>query len=284
MVAFIILHYKNLKDTIECIESINKINGEKAIIVVDNNSTTKEEQKEILKYTKDLLLLKENLGFAKGNNEGCNYAIKKYQPDFLCVINSDTIISQNSFIEEIKKLYQIYRFDILGPKILPNDSESCNPFKAYKDILEVDKRIKYTKKLIKIYSNPILRVLLEIYSKFKNVFRIKTKNTNGLQTQLNVPLHGCALIFSKKYYKAFDDIFYPNTFLFHEEEFLYLRCQQHKLISLYSPTIEIYHKEGQSVNKTFNNKKYDSLIFRNKEILKSLELLKKEMKEYEKRK
>ncbi len=282
MTSFIILHYKNLKDTIECIESINRIDGDKSIIVVDNNSTTEEEQKIILKYTEDLILLKENMGFAKGNNEGCKYAIKKYHPDFLCVINSDTIIEQKKFISEINNLYKKYNFDILGPKILPENSESCNPFKAYKNISDVNKKINYTKKLIKIYSSPILRNLLIIYSKFKDIFRIKEKNTNGLKLETGVPLHGCALIFSKKYYEKFSDIFYPNTFLFHEEEFLYLRCKQYNLTSLYSPSIEIYHKEGQSVNKTFNNRKYDSLIFRNKEILKSLELLKKEMKKNEK--
>lgn len=284
MVAFIILHYKNLKDTIECIESLKKIAGDKKIVVVDNNSTTKKEQEEILRYTEDLILLKENIGFAKGNNEGCKYAIEKYKPDFLCVINSDTIVNQKDFINEIDTLYKNYNFDILGPKILPDDSDSCNPFKAYKSVEDVERRIKYTKRLIKIYKNSVLRFLLEKYLVVKNLFRSKISNANGVKLQLDVPLHGCALIFSKKYYSKFQDIFYPNTFLFHEEEFLYLRCQQYDLISLYSPSIEIYHKEGQSLNKTFNNKKYESLIFRNKEILKSLELLKKEMMENEKRK
>lgn len=284
MVAFIILHYKNLKDTIECIESLKKIDGDKRIIVVDNNSTTKKEQEKILRYTEDLILLKENIGFAKGNNEGCKYAIQKYKPDFLCVINSDTIINQKDFINEIDTLYKNYNFDILGPKILPDDSDSCNPFKAYKSVEDVERRIKYTKRLIKIYKNSVLRFFLEKYLSIKKLFRRKIINTNGVKLELDVPLHGCALIFSKKYYSKFQDIFYPNTFLFHEEEFLYLRCQQHDLISLYSPSIEIYHKEGQSLNKTFNNKKYESLIFRNKEILKSLELLKKEMMENEKRK
>ena len=58
---------------------------------------------------------------------------------------------------------------------------------------------------------------------------------------------------------------------------MYLRAKQNHLVTLYSPRLEIYHKEGQSVAKVFKNKKYDSLIFRNKEILKSLKLLEKEM-------
>ena len=70
--------------------------------------------------------------------------------------------------------------------------------------------------------------------------------------------------------------FYNDTFLFHEEEFLYLRSVRDNLITLYSPSIELIHKEGQSLNKEFKDD-YKKLIFRNKEIVKSLELLKKEM-------
>ena len=90
-IAFVILHYKNLKDTIECIESIQKIDAknETKIIVVDNHSLDKSEEKILRKYTIDLILLKENMGFAKGNNAGCKFAIEKYNPDFLCVINKN---------------------------------------------------------------------------------------------------------------------------------------------------------------------------------------------------
>ena len=116
-----------------------------------------------------------------------------------------------------------------------------------------------------------------MYINTKRIFVKPIKPVNGNKDLTNVGLHGCALIFSKKYYEKFENIFYPNTFLFHEEEFLYLRSKQNKLITLYSPSIEIIHKEGQSISKKFNNKKYDALIFRNKEILKSLKLLKKEI-------
>ena len=279
MISFIILNYKSFDDTIECIHSIQKIKTNKkiSIIVVDNNSLDSVQEKEIKKYTKDLVLLTENVGFAKGNNAGCEYAIKKYQPDFLCVINSDTVIEQSEFIDIIYELYDQYHFDMLGPKILPESSESCNPFYAYSTIDEVQERIHYTERLLQIYQNKLLRNLLNIYISFKKIFRKKDTSTNGVEEQINVALHGCALIFSKKYYKQFDSVFYPNTFLFHEEEFLYLRAKQNHLVTLYSPRLEIYHKEGQSVAKVFKNKKYDSLIFRNKEILKSLKLLEKEM-------
>lgn len=278
MVAFIILNYKSFNDTIECIETINKLNGNKKIIVVDNNTLISQEKSEILKYNIDLVSLNQNLGFAKGNNAGCKYAVEKYNPDFLCVINSDTLIDQVNFIDQVNSLYKKYSFDILGPKILPNESDSCNPFHVYETLEQVENRIRYVKKIIKIYKNCILRKALEIYMVLKSII-VKKKPVEIINHDVtNVALHGCALIFSKKYYDKFDDVFFPETFLFHEEEFLWQRCQQNNLISLYSPQIEIYHKEGQSVQKEFDGRKYESIIFRNKEILKSLELLRTMMK------
>ena len=100
---------------------------------------------------------------------------------------------------------------------------------------------------------------------------------NGKQEEQNVAVHGCAIIFSKKYVKKFPNVFYPNTFLFHEEDFLYYRIKKEKLLSLYSPEIEIVHKEGGSLEKMFKKNKRKKLLFRTEEIIKSLLLLKNEM-------
>ena len=274
MMTFVILHYNNIDETMECLDSLEKFNSN---IVVVSNSKDYDNLKMIEKRVSKVIINEENIGFAKANNIGCKYAIEHFQPDFLCVINNDVIIEQKDFITQVEKLYKKYKFDILGPKILPEESDSCNPFYAYKTLDEVRERIKYTEKLIKIYQNKFLRLLLNIYLKVKAPFRKEKKTTNGSSDQLNVALHGCALIFSKKYYKKYNDVFYNGTFLFHEEEFLALRAKENNLVMLYSPKIELYHKEGSSLAKKFQKQKYDSLIFRNKEILKSLKLLEKEM-------
>lgn len=280
MITFIILNYKSLKDTKECINSIKKIDNQEMIkiIVVDNASMNEKEIEEVKDICDDFIYSEKNLGFAKGNNLGASYAIEKYHPDFLCVINSDIIINQKNFINEIINLNKEYNFDVLGPKILPLELDSRNPFPAYKEIEQVEQKIKYTKKIIKIYKNPILRNLLNIYLSLKS--KLIKKETKEIieEERLNVPLHGCALIFSKKYYEKFNNVFYNETFLFHEEEFLYYRCKKNNLVSLYSPRIELIHKEGQSLDKSFD-KDYKKMIFRNEEILKSLLLLEKVMKE-----
>ena len=274
MTSFIILHYKNLKDTIECIESINKIDGDKSIIVVDNNSTTKKEQKIILKYTEDLILLKENMGFAKGNNEGCKYAIKKYHPDFLCIINNDIIIEQQDFCKKVTNDYEKYEFDALGPKILTDGGDSVNPFKTYDTIIEINSEIKKCKRKIRIFSSKTLSIIYKFLSNIKHlIIRKQIKFENGKSMQFDVSLHGCAIIFSRKYYEKFDDVFYNNTFLYHEEEFLSLRRDKYKLNFMYDPYLEVFHKESASVNNEYKNNR-EKIVFRNNERLKSLILLK----------
>ena len=279
-ISFVILHYKNLKDTIECIESIKNIKTKNdiSIVVVDNNSLSKNEESTLKEYTKDLVLLKDNMGFAKGNNAGCKYAVEKYKPDFLCVINNDTVINQTNFFDELINCYKETKFDIMGPKILTEGGESVNPFPVYNTLEEVQAKIKYHEKLINIYQSKLKRNLLNLYMSVKRVFKKPLHMENGKESKYDVALHGCALIFSKKYYEKYKDVFYNETFLYHEEEFLNYRKNRDNLITYYDSNLEIFHKEGASLNNRFKNNNYEKLIFRNKEIVKSLKLLEDIMK------
>lgn len=269
MMVFVILHYNNIKETMECVDSLEKF---KQKIIVVSNSKDYDNLKKIEKRVDKVIINEENIGFAKANNIGCKYAIEKYKPDFLCVINNDIVIDQKDFIDKVEKLYKKYHFDVLGPKILPDDLPSVNPFPVYDTLEKIEDRIKYTKKLIKIYNSVILRNLLSCYVLIKSKLKKVSKPVNGDKDELGVALHGCALIFSKKYYERYETVFYNETFLYHEEEFLYYRCKHDNLTFLYSPEVELVHKEGRSLDNSFNNN-YKKLIFKNKEILKSLQLL-----------
>lgn len=269
MMVFVILHYNNIKETMECVDSLGKF---KQKIVVVSNSKDYDNLRKIEKRVDKVIINEENIGFAKANNIGCKYAIEKLKPDFLCVINNDIVIDQKDFLDKVEKLYKKYQFDVLGPKILPEDLPSVNPFPVYDTLEKIEDRIKYTKKLIKIYNSVILRNLLSCYVLIKSKLKKVSKPVNGEKDELGVALHGCALIFSKKYYERYETVFYNETFLYHEEEFLYYRCKHDNLTFLYSPEVELVHKEGRSLDNNFNNN-YKKLIFKNKEILKSLQLL-----------
>ena len=166
MFSYIILHYKNIDETLECLESLRKnVSKESHIIVVDNNTLNKEAEKKIKEYTNDILKLDKNYGFAKANNKGIEYAKKKYNSNYYVVLNNDVLIYQKSFESNIIKDFEKYSFDMLGTKIDSPSGESVNPFPAYKDIYEVNREIEKCKKLIMIYNNVFLSYLL------KNIFK-----------------------------------------------------------------------------------------------------------------
>ncbi len=271
MIAFVVLHYKNLDDTIACVESLKKIKGNKKIIVVDNHSLNEETQKVLESKVNDVIVLDENIGFAKANNIGIQFAKEKYNPKFVMVLNSDTEIQQIDFVDRVKKNAQKYKFDLLGGKIITK-GDSCNPFPALDSKEKVMKEIKRAHKLITIYEHPFLFFLLNIYMKIKHIFKKPKKMENGKRLCKNVPLHGCAILFSKQYLDKYEDAFINDTFLFHEEDFLYERIKKDHLLTIYDPKIEVIHKEGSSLNKTFKNERKKKL-FRETERLKSLKLL-----------
>ena len=277
MVAFVILHYKSINDTLLCIDSIERQCSDYKIIVVDNGSNVDNDIVLLQKRNIHLITLDENIGFAKGNNVGCKFAIENYSPDFLCVLNSDTIIEQSNFIEKIFSIYDETQFDVLGPKILPENLNSSNPFPVYKTLKEVEESIEYANKAIRIYSSKTTTFLFRIYSSIKHLIKKPKIIKNGKERLEGVGLHGCALIFSRNYCnKFYQNIFYSNTFLYHEEEFLYYRCKKENLKFIYDPEIEIYHNEGKSLDKSIKSLRERNL-FRFQEILKSLEELKRVM-------
>ena len=274
MVGFVILHYKSISDTIECIESVLRIKGNKKILVVDNHSLSKEELKKINNYPVEVLCLEDNFGFAKANNAGCNHLMQEYNPDFIAVLNNDIVINDTAFIDKILSDYHKYNFDILGPKIIC-DGDSVNPFPVIYGKDKVKAEIKKCKKLIRIYDNAFLYVLLKIYIGIKHFFKKPVRLKNGDKLVKNVALHGCAIIFSNKYLKKYEDAFYNETFLFHEEEFIYIRIVNDMLTSIYDPKIELIHKEGSSIKNT-NKSQRKRKLFKEKERLKSLDLLLKQ--------
>lgn len=278
MISFIILHYKSIDETLECLKCLTNTFNKKdiSLIVVDNASLNKSQEQMIKEYTEDIILLDENMGFAKANNIGCNYAIKKYKPEFLAVINNDVFITQKDFIDIIKEDYQKYQFDMLGPYIDSPSKESVNPFPVLGDIDAINKYIDRTNKLINIYSSRIKYFIFNSLMKIKHLINKPVIPTNGKEIKKKVGLHGCAIVFSKQYYKKYQDIFYNDTFLFHEEEFLYQRVLKDNLVSLYDPKLKVFHKEGSSMKKKGNTRL--SKLFKEQEKLKSLNMLVKEKK------
>ena len=115
-VAIVVLNYNGLKNTLDCLESLRKleIKGIRVeIIVVDNGSS--DGSLEALSKLKDIELIenKKNLGYSGGNNIGIKTAIKK-GTDATLILNNDTICHPLVLINLIKAAKTA---DVISPKI-----------------------------------------------------------------------------------------------------------------------------------------------------------------------
>jgi GT2 family glycosyltransferase len=250
--VFVILHYniKSIKDTIECINSILEKKYKNFTIIVVENGSNDGSLEKLKKFTNrktkiEILESKKNLGFARGNNLGCTYAKKKYDPNFLIVLNNDTIIRENFLFEIIDQEFKNSRFHVLGPDIINKGDYHINPYKGEAneyDIKYVLKWLEIKEKKIKFSFYNILRKL-SIY--FQRVRGINKKYSHKKRRE-NVTLAGAALIFSRRYIEKYEDIFNSSTFLYGEEVLLNLRRIEDDLIYVYTPKLKIYHKEGKA--------------------------------------
>lgn len=78
-----------------------------------------------------LILLKneENLGYTGGNNRGIKFALEKFQPNFVVILNNDTVVDTEFLRKLIKHAQKKEKFGLLGPSILNynQDSSSDHP-------------------------------------------------------------------------------------------------------------------------------------------------------------
>ncbi len=118
-VAIIILNWNGLEVTLECIDSIMKINYKNcSIVLVDNGSDSFPDNNFFKKYKKlQVVRLKSNLGFAEANNIGIDYAQKSVLPDYFLFLNNDTVVSPNFLSELICEAESNSKIGIVGPKI-----------------------------------------------------------------------------------------------------------------------------------------------------------------------
>lgn len=121
-VSIILLNYRGVKDTLECVESLERIDYENyEIIVVDNHSEdgSYEILKEKIGGRHILIEAPDNGGFAKGNNIGIDYAINN-GADFVLLLNNDTLVIENFLSEMIGCSERHSDAGIVGCKILYN--------------------------------------------------------------------------------------------------------------------------------------------------------------------
>lgn len=257
-IAFVVLHYNVLQETLACVTSIKQRidTNNYHIVVVDNKSPNGTGIELFHKYQfdskVDVLLLDENAGFANGNNVGIEYSKEKLKADFVCCLNNDTLLEQSDFFSNIVLIYKNSDAAVIGPQILDRDGKiymhpgMLLPVDIYRKQLRNWQRF-----LQQDVHNRIRNELLNTYivQSAKNFFSQRHKCTNRdnegyyCSVHEDIILHGCCLIFTPIFFTKLHG-FCKETFLYNEEEILYLDLLKNGLHNIYSPKIRIRHLEN----------------------------------------
>ena len=182
-IAFVILHYLVDKQTFKCIDYIQKnIDTDNyKIIIVDNASENGSFESVKVHYgTRDDRIVfiqnKSNLGYAKANNVGINYVMRKYFFDFICCLNNDVYIIEKELYSKLKYCYKQKGFAVLGPLILDGAGQyTSNPqvnglINSSNDLEEKIKRYKIILNIYKLRMHKIFHLLRWIKNR-KNKIR-----------------------------------------------------------------------------------------------------------------
>lgn len=124
MTAIIVLNWNGADDTICCLSSLQKAEGDFVIIVADNGSTDGSVEK-ISKWCEEngmlgdklhIFKMDENYGFAKGNNKALAFA-KSLNPDSYLLLNNDTEVLPDFLTKLTEFSKNNSRYRVLTPKI-----------------------------------------------------------------------------------------------------------------------------------------------------------------------
>ncbi len=257
-ITVVVLHYENIKDTKECLDSLKKyLNDTKNninVVVVDNGSIKEKTAAIEEDYVNDKIYFIEsgrNLGFAKGNNIGFHYAKYELHSDIIILANNDLIFKQVDFMNQIAKEMIENHIDVAGPRIISLvDHKNQNPVPyAHPDLVSVNKRI---------FKLHVLKIMcyFGVDKFFQTIF--SRKYSTDVKSD-NYQLHGACLIMANNYVKNYDGL-YPKTFMYMEEDILKYITKRDNLIMKYFDGAEVFHKEGSSTEKIYGEGRKKKII------------------------
>ncbi len=217
IVYSVLVHYTNLSDTIECIESLQKqdyINHQ--IVLVDNGSQYHDSQ-TIQRLFPQIICLrnKSNLGFTGGYNTGIRFSLK-LNPDYVFILNNDVIL-KSDVIKILVKAFQAKReVGIVSPIIYYYD--------------EPDQIWSAGGKVNKITLN-----MVDNHGRHKSFSEIVERDF----------ISGCAVMFKKEVLEKVG-LFDEDYFSYYEDYDISFRIKKAGYKQLLVPQAKIWHKVSKS--------------------------------------
>lgn len=245
-VSIIIINYNTFQLTCECIQSVIEQTSEVSyeIILVDNGSVECDPSMFVKKFADvNLTISEKNLGFAGGNNLGLQHANGEY----ILLLNSDTLLIENSILLSLKKFKTLNNIGFLGVKSVYPDGrvqDTCSRLPTIKNI----------------FSD--LFFLHQIFPHVKQYYRL---DKNFYPDSV----WGCFMLFKKDLLARFKDNKLNDTFFMYCEDLLWCwEAGKFKLKNYYYAETKILHLNKGSQNNNEIREEMNSLLMENKRKLK----------------
>lgn len=223
-IYIILLNWNGFSDTLECLESLQKINYPNYDVVVVDNHSTSDDVKIIKEkfgdFVKEIIVSEDNLGFSGGNNLGIQYSLND-GADFILLLNNDTTVEP----------------DFLG-KLL--------------DVFSRNENVGISAPQINYFDTP--KIVWTVGGKVSKIrgsgFAYSDKNESEIdKNEKEVTFaSGCCLLIKKE---VFEKIGYLDEkfFLYVEDTDFCFRTSKAGYKIIVSPNSKIYHKIGHSVSE-----------------------------------
>ncbi|MBI5229333.1 glycosyltransferase family 2 protein [Candidatus Micrarchaeota archaeon] len=125
LVSIVVLNWNNERDTIECLNSLKKLDYPLFEVILVDNGSKHESVEKLTEYVNDrknkglkiaLVENKENEGFAGGNNRGIELALA-HGAEYVMFLNNDATVDPNAIGELVNEMEQKDGTGIAGSKI-----------------------------------------------------------------------------------------------------------------------------------------------------------------------
>jgi len=227
MVSIITINYNNWQDTCELIASLKQHETSPYEIIVVDNASQGDDVEQIRQNFPEVKLVesKINLGFAGGNNLGCQYAVGEY----FFFLNNDMIV-KTPILEPMVRRLQNHSYAGVSPCIVYLYKSDWIQYYGYKDL-----------------SSITLRHTSESFDPARREHFMKPGDTEVL--------HGGAMMVRRDVIEKvgmMTDIY----FLFYEEFDWSRRLREAGYKLFYEPASVVYHKEGRSIKPQTSLREY----------------------------
>jgi len=243
MIAAVVINYRNEERTLRFVrEELSKISSPHEVVVVDNGSTPESAAKlrEGLPEGCKLLEMKENVGFARGNNAGAELFP---DADFYLFANNDIVFTDPDVADALAaRLAGLPDCGVIGPKVVGLDGSLQSPY-PYRS---------FRQRHIAIY--------------WSNLFMSSEKHREKYETVPESPegpcyqVSGCFFMARGEDWRACGGMD-PHTFLYAEEGILAERMKRIGKGEWYLPAVSVLHEHEATTAKYFDSLERRKMAF-----------------------